>query len=188
MKTKKTNLILVISILTFLIVIVFFVYFLRIIKNKNNHISAVMTTLENKITEKRNLNVLEKKRMEMDGIHKRIGGFLVNTASIDTFVEYLEGVGFDNNVELTVKGIDVPKNEKNKININLDMRGSFQDVMKVVALLENAPFNIIISSTFLNKEESTYINPSIEISKNKELPLPAKSLWQANVSFSVLTL
>ncbi|OGJ11994.1 hypothetical protein A2467_01685 [Candidatus Nomurabacteria bacterium RIFOXYC2_FULL_36_8] len=152
-----------------------------------------MATLNNKIAEKENINVLNKKMAELGDVQKRIGSYLVDTSQIDTFVGYLEEMGADNNIDLSVKSVEVPKNEKNKISLSIDIRGSFENILKGISLLENAPYNISVTSLFLNKdmtENESDQNIFLETTpaKTKEVFTPAKSVWQANLSFNVLSL
>lgn len=178
MKKNKTNLILIFVIVLFIFSSFFFVYVLNVIKNKNKHISATTIALEKKIKEKENIDVLEKKIIELGDTHKTISGYLVNSSNIDKFVEYLERVGESNSIIISVKNVDVPKNEKNKILVNLNMEGNFSDIIKVIYILENSPYNISISSTYINK--------SI-VSPDDKGNLNPKSNWQADISFSVLS-
>lgn len=188
MKKNKTNLILALSILLLLVLVSFFVYFLQVIKNKNKHISAVNITLQEKIIERDNRSVLQKRILELVSTYNKINEYFVDSSSIDKFVGYLENIGSDNGVDLSVKGVDIPKGEKNKISINININGSFSNVTKVVALLENAPYDISINSLYLNKE----IIPVTEITpapaNTKIVPPQVKSQWQANVTFIVLSI
>ena len=52
------------SILTMLLAVGSFVFFFKVIKNKNHHTSAVLTTLQSKINKKENIETLEKKIAE----------------------------------------------------------------------------------------------------------------------------
>lgn len=187
MKKNNTNLILISSTILLLIFVGIFVYLLNVIKNKNKHTSVVVSTLEMKMAEKKNINILEKKMSELGDMHKKIDGYILDSANIDVFVEYLENIGTNNKVELSVKGVELPKNEKNKVLVNLSMNGSFPNVIRVVNLLENAPYNITINSLYLNKElvqDVETINPK---DKTKEAPIVKQPSWQADVNFSILS-
>lgn len=189
MKKNNTNLILVISSIIFLILLGISVYFLNVIKNKNKHISAVLSTLEGKMIEKENIKTLEKKMAELGDTHRMLGSYFVDAKNIDVFVEYLEKMGVSNNLDLSVSGVDVPKGEKNKIIVSSKMSGNFTDIMKVISLLENSPYNITIDSTYINKEivvEPENINS--EVKKEITVPIKEKSIWQATITFSVLSL
>ncbi|MEI7689031.1 MAG: hypothetical protein WCI91_02480 [Candidatus Nomurabacteria bacterium] len=182
MKKNKINLILIISTIIFVFFIGIFIFLLNIIKNKNEHTSVVMATLSKNMADKENINTLQKKINEFDDINKKIDSYIVDTASIDTFVEFLEKVGVDNGVILTVNGVDIPKNEKNKISVRLSIKGDFSKIMKTVAGLENSPYYMNIVSSYINKEIKEPIvdvtNPSDELKNN---------LWQADLTFSVLS-
>lgn len=189
MKKNNTNLILIISITFLVLVSSTLIYFLNVIKSKNNYISVVASTLEKKMNEKENIKFLKDKIAELSDTYKKINSYFVNTASIDTFVVYLEGIGTDNNVELSVKGVDVPKNEKNKILVNLSMKGKFSDIMNIVDILENAPYNITINSLYLNKDIILPNDTANPLDKGKNLP-PKENIssWQADITFNVLSL
>ncbi|HAE36944.1 MAG: hypothetical protein UR85_C0002G0007 [Candidatus Nomurabacteria bacterium GW2011_GWF2_35_66] len=188
MKNNKTNFILAFSILLFIICSGIFIYLLNVIKNKNKHISAVTTTLEKKIIEKDNIKILETKMQELNDTHERIGNYLVSTSNIDIFVEYLEDMGIKNSVDLIVKGVDSPKNEKNIISVSLNITGKFTDVMKTIALLENSQYNIMINSFYLTREDSQVTETNNPTNTEEDQIIKIKSYWRASLSFRVLSL
>lgn len=189
MKKNNTNLILVISIILFTLFIGTFVYLLSVIKNKNVHTGVVVATLGEKILEKENIGVIEKRMVELLATQTKLGGYLVDTSHIDDFVEYLENIGTQNNVELSVNSVNIPKNEKNKVLVNISIIGSFSNVMKTIAIVENASYSININSLYLNKEITTVNDTMTEIVKGKEKVTPiTKASWQADISFKVLSL
>lgn len=188
MKKSWTNILIIISAIILLISIFSLVYFLNIIKNKNINISAANIALDKKVSDQDNMNGLKNKIIELGNTQKSISSHFVNTEAIDTFVEYLENTGTSNGIDLSVKSVDVPKNEKNKILVSINMTGSFSNVMKIMAILENSPYNIVINSTYLNKETSVVTDVNNLLNKGKELPKESKSYWLANVTFTILTL
>ena len=180
------------SILIFSIVILFVLtggmfLMVTVIKNKNNHTSAVLATLNQKMVEKENLNILEKRMSELGNTRNKIEGYLVDPAGIDTFVEYLEKTGAGNGVDLSVKSVEIPKMENNKISASLYMVGSFNDILKVISLLENAPYDIVITSTYLSKQTLSEIALSNISGVSKEKNVAKKTNWQASVTFNVLS-
>lgn len=185
MKKSKTNLILIVSIILFLASLTALVYFINIIKNKNKHISAVVSTLEEKINEKENISILEKKVAELGDVENDLGSHIVDTSKVDTFVGYLENMGASNNVALSVKSVEVPKNVKNKVLVGINLAGDFTNIVKVIDLLENSPYNIIITSSYLNKE---LVQASDLVTGVDTPPGEAKSSWQADITFSVLSI
>ena len=61
MKKNKINLILITSVIFLILFIGVFIYFLNVIRNKNKHTSVVIATLNKKIKDKENINILQKK-------------------------------------------------------------------------------------------------------------------------------
>jgi len=188
MKKSWTNILIIISIIVLLISIFLLVYFLNIIKKININISAENIAFEKKVSVQDNMNELKNKIIELANTQKSISSHFVNTETIDTFVEYLENTGTSNGVELSVKSVDIPKNDKSKLSVSINMTGSFSNVMKIMAILENSPYNIIINSSYLNKETSVIVDVNNSLNKGKELPKEIKSHWLANVTFTILTL
>lgn len=190
MKKSNTNLILIFSIILFILVTSFFVYFLKIIKDKNNHISNVVMILEKKIIDKENINILKEKMEELLEINKKIDSYILDTSKVYIFVEYLENIGVDNNVDLVVNSVEVSKNEKNRILTSLNIIGSFSDVIKVIGIIENSSYNITMNSSYINKEIISPSNKeeSLSISTNNEASILEKYSWQVNLKFSVLSL
>jgi hypothetical protein len=188
MKKSWTNILIVVSVTILLFSIFSLVYFFNIIKNKNINISAANIAFEKKASAQDNMNELKNKIIELGNTQKSISSHFVNTESIDTFVEYLENTGTSNDIDLSVKSVDIPKNEKNKIFVSINMTGSFSNVMKIMAILENSQYNIVINSSYLNKETSVVTDVNNLLSKGKEIPKESKSYWLANVTFTILTL
>jgi len=193
MKKNNTNLKLTFSIIILMLISCIFIYLLTTIKNKNKHISSVAATLGERISEKENIGVIEEKMTELKATQQKIGGYIVDTSHIDIFVEYLENVGIDNNVEVKVNSVDKIKTQKNRVQGNLSIIGGFSNTMKTLAALENAPYNIMINSVYINKEDSSNYIAKVETpanTKDKILPsLPTpKSTWQVDLGFSVLSL
>lgn len=188
MKRNNTNFILVVSTIMFIAISFSFLYFLNIIKNKNKHISAVAIAFDQKIKEKNNINTLEKKMAELEETQRKIGGYIVNTSSIDIFVEYLESIGPDNDIELVVKSVDAPKNESNKVVINMSLLGSFSDILRTIGILENSQYNISISNFYVNKNIKQVTQEVDPKDAKNIIPVVKEPSWQANITFSVLSI
>jgi hypothetical protein len=188
MKKSNTNLILTTSIILFVILAGFSIYFLNAIRNKNRHISAVVITLKNKIEDKQNANTLQKKMNELLDTNTKIDSYIVDTSRIDLFVGYLEGLGISNNANLSVKTVDVLKSEKNKIFIGLSINGTFTNVMKTIVLLENSPYNMTITSSYVNKDIVEPVDASNGTNKNSGTLPNAEPSWQADITLNVLSI
>ncbi|MCX6753631.1 MAG: hypothetical protein NTV03_01070 [Candidatus Nomurabacteria bacterium] len=188
MKKSNTNLIFITSIILLVVLTGFSIYFLNAIRNKNRHISAVEITLKKKIEDKQNVSTLQKKMNELLGTNTKIDGYIVDTSRIDLFVEYLEGLGINNNVNLSVKTVDVLKNEKNKIFLGLSINGTFTNVMKTIVLLENSPYNMTTTSSYVNKDIVVPVDAGNGTNKESGILPERESSWQADITFNVLSI
>ena len=186
MKKTHTSAILVFSIIATIASILLFIFFLRVIDNKNKHINAVLSTLGEKLREKENAIIFTGKVAEIKTLQDSINSHFVNPDQIDTFVSYLEKVGADLGSQVSVESIEVPEKNKNIIAVRLSVKGTFEKVTKTVTYLENIPYQISITQIYLNEnvKDVTQYNPSAKDQiKSSNTPM-----WQADVSFNVLSL
>lgn len=183
MKNKKPILLLIVSILSFLMTLAAFVFFVKIIFNKNIHISAVQSTLENRMIEKENFSALEDKVKEIENTHKKINSFFLKKSQADLFVDYLENLGTDSNTKLSVKSVESSTKDKDFIVFKIFVEGNFSDIMQTISLLENAPYNILVDSLYINRE-------IVPVSTDPNAPKITNNiqLWNADVSFSILSI
>jgi len=181
MKNHKTTILFYLSIFTAILAVGVFIFFINVIKNKNRHTSAVLTTLEDKINQKENIATLEKKLIELEETRQDIDSHFVNSSQIDSFISYLEELGVDAGAEVEVKSVEIAK-EENTIIGQLSARGTFTNVMEVVNLIEIIPYQIHVTSIYLNK--STESGATDDPSKGK---VSGPSTWQADVSFKILS-
>lgn len=182
MKRKKTTLIFIISTIITLLVVGIIVFSFRIIKIKNENTSTMTLALQTKKKEKDNALLFAAKITEIDALLTSMDSRFIDSDKIDTFVSYLEEIGPTLGSEITVKSVEVPEKVKNTIIFSLMITGSFNDVVKTIALIENIPYQININQVFLNKN----LDPQkTENTKESVLEIPT---WQADISFSILSL
>lgn len=155
MKKNYTILTLGISIFLSLMVVLVFAFFFKVIKIKNENTSKTLITLANKTADKKNADILVKKFSELRETKDRIASYFVDPSHIDIFVDYLENLGIKNDSELIVKNVEVSEKEKESILFKISVTGDFSNVMKIVHLLENIPYQVNLTQVFLNKEIKT---------------------------------
>jgi hypothetical protein len=177
-KRTHTTFFLIFSILALIVVVLLFIFFLKVIKNKNEHISVAVTTLEEKMKAKENAVINASKVTEIKSIQNTIDGYFVDPNKIDTFVDYLEKIGLNLGSNVSVDNIEIPPNTKNLISFRVSITGTFNNVMKTITLIENIPYQVNVTRVYLNKKTDVSI-----IGKNTK-PLT----WQADVSFNILGL
>jgi len=185
MKKNNTSLVFYASLFTMIVSVGIFIFFFKVIQNKNEHASKVRMTLSDKIAQKANTDLIEEKISEVQSKSKIVNSYFLDTNNIDKFVEYLEKLGSDNQTDLLVKDIQVPQAEKNRISVKILINGKFADIMQTIALLENSPYQINITQSFLNKIINEQVVPVT--GKTKNIPIEPPSLWQADIIFNILT-
>jgi hypothetical protein len=189
MKKKNTKIMLIVSILVALLTILAFVFFFKVIGNKNEHASKVLVTLADKVADKENAEILTKKFTELESTYQNLNNYFIDSSKIDTYVDYLEKLGIENNTELAVKNVEVSSQDKNMINFKILITGDFSNVMKVIYLLENTPYRVNLTQSFINKETKVTEEIIKATKGNKETKKEiTTSVWLADVSFSILSL
>ena len=182
MKKSHTNIIFILSVIMAITTICLFIFLFYVIRNKNEHASAVLVTLEEKIKEKENAVIFSERKLEIENIQHTIDDYFVDPNKIDTFVSYLEDLNKDAGVEISVESIEIPPKTKNTISIKLSAEGDFQEVIKTIYLLENIPYQVNFTQVNLNQNIQ---QPIIKEGKNVSSEI---TTWQADVSFNILSL
>jgi hypothetical protein len=183
MKRQHSIFTLILSILVTIVIISVLVFVLKVIQNKNEHASAVLMTLSEKMKEKEDAVSFGEKVIEVKALQDSINSHFIDLNKIDTFVGYLEDIGPNFGSKVTVDDIDVSQKTKNIVNFDLSISGTFKEVLQTVDSLENLPYRVNITQVYLNK---IYESPTDgENTKSKITTTPK---WQADVSFNIVSL
>ncbi len=182
MNKNKTITIFIFSLIASLFIAAIFLFFFKIIKNKNEHTSAVLTALENKILIKQNANAITEKKSEIEATQVEINSHFVNPFEIDSFVEFLENLGTNAGTTVKVKSVEIAKAASNTISIEIEADGDFSPVMRTIRLLENSPYKIHIDRMNLTKDISSVTETVGGVEKTKEI-----KIWKANIYFNTLS-
>jgi predicted O-linked N-acetylglucosamine transferase (SPINDLY family) len=182
MHKNRTTLIFFLSILITLASLATLFLFWKIIENKNEHTSNVISTLADKMAKKENAAELTAKMAEIADTESELDSHFVDSRQIDSFLAYLEGLGTTAGAQVAVKSFDPSATTDKTLVINLTAVGSYTSVMRTLTLLENAPYRMHITKAYLNKgTQSVTTIDAKGVSKTTETPS-----WQADISFSVL--
>ena len=187
MNKKFTIFTLIILAIVAILSIVFVVFIYRDIQKKNEDASLILGSIEQKSVSKEEVNSLVKKNAEAAATEKTINGFFVNKADIVTFVNYMESLGMDSSVEVSVKNVEVVERDKNKISVSLSTRGKYEDTMKLLELLDNAPYYIHITKVFVNREESQTVVATTPTIKGTKVAVVESPMWNGEISFITLS-
>ena len=185
MTKHRTIFTLAISILTMILSIGALTFFYKVIENKNKHTEAVTNTLHEKTAAKANSVALEEESKNVEGIHKTINSYFLDPAKIDTFVNYLEGLGTNAGAEVKVENFDT-SSKKNLI-VRITTKGTFSNVMRVLLLVENAPYKTHIISTTFNRSniEAPAVVATDKATSTPITPTKSSEQWAGNITFSI---
>lgn len=182
MSKNHTNLILFISGVVMLATLATMIFFFKVVENKNKHTSATLVTLANKIVKKENSKVLKDQIDNVALIKETTQKHFVDSSEIDSFIDYLENLGNDSGTEVKVEDFQTSPDNKNILSVKLLSKGSFNNVMKFLVLIENTQYQVYIEKASIDKQpEVSNIDP-----KTGQPVSSGASVWQANVSFNVL--
>ena len=184
MKKNSTTILFSLSILAVIFALGIFIFLFKVIENKNSHASKVLSTLSDKVIEKENMSTMSKKISEMEATQKKVKGYLVDPSHVDTFVTYLEVIGTDTNTEFVVKNINTIEGVQNKIFINVSIRGTFANIMNALTILENVPYQLRVTKSYLSKEETQQQFTADGKPKKQVNTLPT---WRADIDFNILS-
>jgi hypothetical protein len=185
MSQARTNFIFILSLATALLCAGTVVFFVHIIRNKNEHSSDVLATLEEKVQEKSDVSVVHKKIAEVQAVDDMVNSHFVDPNKINAFVDYLGAFGTNTNTQIAVKDIKLAPKDKNSIITSISIIGAFADVEKSITLLENDTYQIHITTISLGENAPT---PQATVPVAKAAVLPASlPVWEADISFTVLS-
>ncbi len=186
MNQTRSNFIFILSVATALLCAGTVFFFVHVIRNKNEHSSDALATLEEKIEEKSDISTVHKKTAQIQATQQMVTSHFVDPNKINAFVDYLGVFGTNTNTQVTVKDIKLAPKDKNSIITSIAITGAFGDVEKAIALLENDTYQIHITSITFGQNTMTPTAP-VPTVKGAVPPPPSLPGWEADISFTVLS-
>ncbi|MEA3399418.1 MAG: hypothetical protein U9R00_02820 [Patescibacteria group bacterium] len=172
MKKSKTIIKFTFFLIVMLVTISIFVFSLKVIQNKNKHINAVYSTIQEKKERKEKSDLIKENIDEIKQSRDLIDSYFVDTENINLFIDTLEKAGKERGSSLEVVNVEVDSNDKRYILVTLNIFGRFSNVVRTIKTIEYLPYKIHVKNLYLNKD----------IDSEKIL-----LTWQANMTFSVLS-
>lgn len=182
MYKNRTILTLILSSVVMIISIATLIFFFKIIANKNEHTSAVLLNLSNKMAKKNNFESVKNKIDKVKQTEDTINSYFVDSAKIDSFISYLEELGTNFNTEVKVESFENSPADKNTLLVRISCKGTFSDILNTILLLENTPYQIHITKTSLTQQQQT----NTIVDKNGKSITTSIPSWQATISFNIL--
>ena len=113
---------------------------------------------------------LDRSIKEIDLEKKSIESHFVSSKDVVPFLDFFEQSALKVNAETEVSSVSVPI-ENDSILVDLKTKGSFESLYKYITLLENAPYELEISSFVLSKENSNVLTGNIAWSLSLKIKL-----------------
>ncbi len=185
MKHTKTTFLLILNIFLALFLISAFIFFFQVIKHKNQHASATLTTLATRVAMKDNSTAVMEAVKNAKESRTTLTNYFLDPTTIDTFVNQIEELGTEANAKLLVKNVAVSTIRKNTISIDFSLVGTFPQVVHALALVEHMPYQVHLKTMYINK---TTAAPDASVDGKKSKSTVSLPLWQVDAGFDVVSL
>lgn len=118
---------------------------------------------------------------------KKLSAYYIKESEVVLFTKKIEALGKEAGVKLSIESLESGVGEKGAttLNFRLKAKGDFQDVVKLVALLENFPAKFDWKSVRMVRVESVAeeFDQKDEIKNQSQAPKP---VWSADISLVAL--
>ncbi len=152
--------------------------FLYLIHAKSNRVIELHQLLNDEINLNASLDASKQVIKETEKERDIINGYFVKESNVVGFLEFLENIGHTvgANIKITTVTTEKPVNEndKQKLALSIDMRGTWTSVLRYIKLLEAVPYNVEVEEVNIN---------SLGVG---ELPDNSKPEWSGTIRIKVL--
>jgi hypothetical protein len=171
MTNKNTYILLGASILSTFVAggLIFLAY--TSIQKKNTQAVVLSQNIQLKLIEQENLTQFKNVIKETNEKHQILKSYIVDQDRIDELVIYLESKGDSLGVPIEIKNVEILNTKANTIAITFDGEGDFGNLMNLVWVIENLPYNVEISSFSVNSDllGGWKINMKLEFTSNQTI-------------------
>lgn len=162
------------------LLIIYFISSDIYVRNKN--ISTIAGLIEAKTAENLEERSLRSILTNTQDDRERIDSYVLSDDKVVEFLETIESLGPMSSTKVVTSSVNIDESNKAHssttgfLNMQINVRGSWENVMHFISLIENLPYKITIK-----KVSATVITPDAET----DIKLPE---WQTNLEISVLKL
>lgn len=160
MCTDKTKRIFISFIVLDILIAVTYGYFVYDLVQKAREVSDLYAENSRESSEQIKLRTLEKMTQASAQDSAIIDSYFVRLKDVVPFMEKLEEMGKSVNVSVDVTSI---KNTSLSLNLAFSATGSFNDIYRLIALLESAPYKIVVKNVNMQSVENSW-SATMEIS------------------------
>ncbi|OGI88065.1 hypothetical protein A2995_01805 [Candidatus Nomurabacteria bacterium RIFCSPLOWO2_01_FULL_33_24] len=180
-QTYKNNTLLIIIILINILAISAYVYLFQSVKQANQRNSLISSEIKNYSENKDRIislrNIIKSTEEERDNLNSHF----IDKNKINHLLDLIEKIGEDSKTNLEINSVNLsPKSsDKNKNILKIDFKasGSFQNISKLLLLLENAPLEFDFEKVYFNKTEN----------ERKEESEDIFDLWNSSFTINLIS-
>lgn len=133
-----------------------FYFILNQINDSKSSTKIMYEEWQNEEDRREVIKSLDRSIKEIELEKKSIESHFVSSSDVVPFLDFFEQSALKVNAETEVSSVSVSV-ENDSILVDLKTKGSFESLYKYITLLENAPYELEISSFVLSKENSNII-------------------------------
>lgn len=165
-----------------------------LIKNKNQDTSTLLNNAERDLKKDEFLRVakfsLDQNRAEVE----KLDTFFVAKDGVPNFIEYIEGLGKESGVALSIGNVSVEPDTKNKddfkeiLRLKVEMLGSWQELFTFLSIIENLPYRVQIDNVSFAvdaSEEALFFGGEASTTNSS---LSGGNQWKGFIEFTLLKL
>lgn len=147
----------------------------------------MLAEIQQKNEQKDNISTLQKTVNDVKEKEAHLSSYLVHSNSLNQFISFLESEGASVNVPVEVVSVSTPAEVKNSIQVEIKGTGSFEHVMRLLSLIENAPYQIKIQHSYINKVIDPGAANSIATTTIVKPIIVSESKFEINLAFDVVS-
>ena len=156
------------------------------IRQKNQHIAALTSSIEALTAQKENLKSIKINFSETASLRNQIDGYFIAKDGVVQFLNSIESLGADNNLALKIVSVGVEPAALSGdifevVNVSIEVSGAWSDVYRFAALLELLPLKVSVGRVDLEKVVSQLTGAA----KKSGTPTPP---WKGTFDIGVLKL
>ena len=148
-----------------------------LIAQKNFSASELRSEVVFRKEQAEKLQLLQRAAAETEGKRARLASYFVSSADTAKFLDGIEELGRRSGAKFAVTSAEWNKTADKPVSLSISFAaaGSFAELYKLLLLLENAPFEAVITKASIKK--------GIPLGIGKDLPIP----WEGNFSLNIFS-
>jgi hypothetical protein len=153
MNTKKVKRLLAMFFLTDLLLLGVYGYLFFMTNAKTEKTTALYLASRQAASDKEKIHALERMLKETEKERARLSEYFVTKTNAVTFIEQIEKIGKNADVDLTVNSVSGETKDSGAIALNFSATGSFSALYRLIALVESMPYKATLKKTDMQRSD-----------------------------------